>query len=539
MKPKMKQQITHFLISFVATLVLLVGVQVGSATNGNILGLSGRFYHHISLKPFLSSDNSLPTKIGSLILKDFGGGTHSFLLGNSTYRNRCISHKEGAEKETCLEVTKSDGLGYGFFNLLSALDNNSQQMVTVANGSASSGGVVVEPFTLNSSSSSRLAHADFIEEQFSDGNDSMLISSLALKGTNGDFAPSDPNRLRPVCADSQGMLTTDCGTTATYTCSGSITNGQMCSGDDQNLTQNGTWHAVENCGADKCEYTCDTGYHEDNGSCVADATYHWETGDWGNCESTGMCQGTLSGHCAGSGYRYYYDYVCYNHDCQCVERRTYCSGLESGNCNFHVSGSITLRLLSPFVKRAYAAAENNGRDGNGCLLPGAYGACHWVNADCSIKNGTSESECESYNSACSWSPGDTVRTRDVWCEDQNGTPVADSNCDANTRPQETESCSTGITLKCFTGIWEENDSLHSGGGSVDYVLHGNQEHVDHLWSGHKYRITYDNNTTLTTTGVYEVRCGHNCNLYIEDACGVGTHCCGNGSCAPDGVNCTV
>ena len=262
MKPNVKQQLVYFLGGFVFVFALFVGIQSGGAQVTN------------EVKPFLSSDDPLPTKVGSLILKDFNTSVHSYLLGNSTYQNDCISHKAGAEKETCLEVTKNRDDGYGFFYLLSSLDNDTQQMITLANGSASGGKVSVTPF----SNSNPFQDADFVEEQFSDGNDSMLISSLAMMDENGNFVPSDPNHLRPVCVDAQGMLTTDCGAGATvsYNCSGTIVNGQMCSGDNQDLTQNGTWHAVENCGVDKCEYTCDSGYHEENEACVADVDVNYE-----------------------------------------------------------------------------------------------------------------------------------------------------------------------------------------------------------------------------------------------------------------------
>ena len=290
MKSTIKQQVSYFLSAFAFIFVLFVGMQIGFAAigggqyNGNMTNPSSPTH----AMGFLSSDDPLPTKVGSLILKDFNTSAHSYLLGNSTYQNDCISHKAGAEKETCLEAT-GNGAGYGFFNLLSALDNNTQQMITLANGSASGGKFAVTPY----SNKNPFPDADFVEEQFNDGNDSMLISSLAMKDANGNFAPSDPNHLRPVCVDAQGMLTTDCGAGATvsYSCSGTIVNGQMCSGDDQDLTQNGTWHAVRNCGADKCEYTCDSGYHEENGACVADATYEWKTGLWGSCANTGFCSG--------------------------------------------------------------------------------------------------------------------------------------------------------------------------------------------------------------------------------------------------------
>ena len=294
MKSTIKQQVSYFLSAFAFIFVLFVGMQIGFAAigggqyNGNMTNPSSPTH----AMGFLSSDDPLPTKVGSLILKDFNTSAHSYLLGNSTYQNDCISHKAGAEKETCLEAT-GNGAGYGFFNLLSALDNNTQQMITLTNGSAKGGKFAVTPY----SNKNPFPDADFVEEQFNDGNDSMLISSLAMKDANGNFAPSDPNHLRPVCVDAQGMLTTDCGAGATvsYSCSGTIVNGQMCSGDDQDLTQNGTWHAVRNCGVNKCEYICNSDYHEENGACVADATYHWDTGDWGQCKDH-YCDTAFPGH---------------------------------------------------------------------------------------------------------------------------------------------------------------------------------------------------------------------------------------------------
>ena len=471
MKSTIKQQVSYFLSAFAFIFVLFVGMQIGFAAigggqyNGNMTNPSSPTH----AMGFLSSDDPLPTKVGSLILKDFNTSAHSYLLGNSTYQNDCISHKAGAEKETCLEAT-GNGAGYGFFNLLSALDNNTQQMITLANGSASGGKVAVTP----SSNSNPFQDADFVEEQFNDGNDSMLISSLAMKDANGNFAPSDPNHLRPVCVDAQGMLTTDCGAGATvsYSCSGTIVNGQMCSGDDQDLTQNGTWHAVRNCGADKCEYTCDSGYHEENGACVADATYHWEHDpDWGSC-SNGSCSGqwtepaadnchfgiTLFGAPIATGQLSgYFDdpddedpmYIAAHLSAQspsdCVQKVVnLCQTTVSNFCG----NTSPCDLYDPGAHSDYC--DFNERCYNSSSCSGSYSiSIHNPVFDlnsnstthyCSTLNPASASECTSQNdgNTCTWIPGQ--QTRNVWCADQNNNPVNEANCDASTKPATTQSC---------------------------------------------------------------------------------------------------
>ena len=76
---------------------------------------------------------------------------------------------------------------------------------------------------------------------------------------------------------------------AVNSCTGTIpSNATLCAGDDQGLTQDTAITLVFTCtSTQKCEYTCDAGYHEDNGSCVQD-TY--------SCTGTVPSNATL---CAG------------------------------------------------------------------------------------------------------------------------------------------------------------------------------------------------------------------------------------------------
>ena len=76
---------------------------------------------------------------------------------------------------------------------------------------------------------------------------------------------------------------------AVNSCTGAIpSNATLCAGDDQGLTQDIAITLVSTCtSTQKCEYTCDAGYHEDNGSCVQD-TY--------SCTGTVPSNATL---CAG------------------------------------------------------------------------------------------------------------------------------------------------------------------------------------------------------------------------------------------------
>ena len=239
---------------------------------------------------------------------------------------------------------------------------------------------------------------------------------------------TDPQR---VCVNDKGILTLDCpsGTTQTYRCTGTLpANATLCSGDDQGLSQDTGITLVNSCtNTQKCEATCNTGYHEDNGTCVADAPYHWQTGNWSQCSQAtqAYCDGQWTtqgtGACVGNGvsdngYDYYNDTGCYGY-CG-PDDYTVCSDFNTEqSCNDFSNDSQTT------------------------------GSCAWDTSIethyCANSNPQSASECTQQNSACHWVDAqNSVRRRSVNCVDQNGTVVADSYC-SGAKPSDAETCVNG------------------------------------------------------------------------------------------------
>ena len=373
---------------------------------------------------------------------------------------------------------------------------------------------------------------------------------------------TDPQR---VCVNDEGIFTLECpGLPQSYQCSGTVpSNATLCSGDSQGLNRDTPIILVSSCTNDqKCEYICDTGYHIENGVCVEDISYHWQAGDWGQCSQA------TQAHCEGS----WVTNVCHIfYECNGITssdnewynlpqqvRNNGCS--DNQYHNFDISTDSYSDCTASIRNYCYYFANSGGNitdssgnplssNANDCFVSGTtspggssyqvhYGESSYddgVTNYCSASNPQSQSVCESQNSACHWVDAqDSVRTRNVWCENQNGNVVPDANCDANTRPDDVELCPNPT---CFTGLWAENDSSHPNGGSVTYTdVDGNQQTMDHIWSGHKYHI-YGSISSMN--GAIQSTCGPDCNLYVEDACGVGEQCCGDGRCIPDNLNCQV
>ena len=229
---------------------------------------------------------------------------------------------------------------------------------------------------------------------------------------------SDPQR---VCVNAKGIFTLNCPSTPqTYSCTGTLpANATLCSGDDQGLAQDTNITLVSSCtNTQKCEAICNGGYHEENGACVADATYHWETGRWSQCSqaSQASCEGAWTTEGTGA----------------CVEP----SGVSVEHCEEEPDGggSSGISYDCEYCRDQRTSSECTGFDSR----------CVWntsiENHSCSASNPQSASECTQQNSACHWVDAqDSVRRRSVNCVDQSGTVVADSNC-SGTKPDITQLC---------------------------------------------------------------------------------------------------
>lgn len=71
--------------------------------------------------------------------------------------------------------------------------------------------------------------------------------------------------------------------------------------------------------------------------------------------------------------------------------------------------------------------------------------------------------------ACSLNCGGGVRTRSVFCQDQNGTTVSDTNCNAAAKPAASEACNTSACPPVWTYAWQVTPGVCSvtcGGGTV-------------------------------------------------------------------------
>ena len=229
---------------------------------------------------------------------------------------------------------------------------------------------------------------------------------------------SDPQR---VCVNAKGIFTLNCPSTPqTYSCTGTLpTNATLCSGDDQGLSQDTNITLVSSCtNTQKCEAICNGGYHEENGACVADATYHWDTGRWSQCSqaSQASCEGAWTtegtGACTGDGYV-----------CEGTDNSWNANGLDY-DCEY--------------------CDEQSDETTCNSFSASAYGSCTWntniENHNCSDSSPQSKSICEQQDSACHWVDAQaSARRRSVNCVDQSGTVVADSNC-SGTKPDITQLC---------------------------------------------------------------------------------------------------
>ena len=315
---------------------------------------------------------------------------------------------------------------------------------------------------------------------------------------------SDPQR---VCVDAKGRFTLDCpsssgGTTQTYSCTGTApANASLCAGDDQGLSQDTQITLVSTCtNTQKCEYTCNTGYHEHNGVCEEDATYDWEAGDWGPCQggSAARCEGTWttqgSGACVGDGH------------ITSSQGGTGCSDQDTeSKCNDFNS---TIQ------------SSSCGGQGVSC-----GGSCSW-DADvethsCSASNPQSRSACESQNSACTWVEAQRkARTRPVYCvESGTSNVVDDSNCDPAQRPDDTELCALSVleTVYC-------DDSHHEYGATKKVLVSGQpNQNVNyttsiHIGHGGESRVYDENGGNLSPQGTLQLDSNGRNIIYVK-ACG--------------------
>lgn len=275
---------------------------------------------------------------------------------------------------------------------------------------------------------------------------------------------SDPQR---VCVDAEGRFTLDCpsGATQTYSCTGTApANASLCAGDDQGLSQDTQITLVSTCtNTQKCEYTCNTGYHEHNGVCEEDATYDWEAGDWGPCQggSAARCEGSWTtqgnGSCVGTGKAIYEE------------------------SDESASGQSYDEEVCADKSTQQACSDFNAYLTGSCDTPQGYesascrGTCSWNSNiethSCSASNPQSRSACESQNSACTWVEAqNAIRTRPVYCvESGTNNVVNDSYCDASDRPEDTD------TTTCIYVVYDSdttNDSCTDRGSKRTMYLYG-------------------------------------------------------------------
>lgn len=203
----------------------------------------------------------------------------------------------------------------------------------------------------------------------------------------------------------------------TYSCTGSVpTNATMCSGDNSNLSSDTANSVVDACsfpaGSNpKCEYSCDTGYHEDNGSCVVDnyvCEGSWTTTTGGSC--SGTYETVAAGSCSGS-YMFNDDtsYGCSGPCGYCGEYS--CSGLTEASCGDDpedLNGEEYYQEYCGSNTCAWAAGASTNHSCTGLVqaqcISQQYDGCSWNSGTTtnSCFGASTSSSCTGQNSACSW-----------------------------------------------------------------------------------------------------------------------------------------
>ncbi len=385
-------------------------VQAAASVNGGGASFSGSSEPADFTYPFLGPSNSLVNRIGSLT---FGSNTTApWITSDTIHGKTCLTgFNRGGEKESCLAVN-----GIGSFSKLfvygipAYITNNLLLSPNAGNSYIGAQGLMIANFP---------------------GSDDSIMASGLQYEANGAFAPRDTTTLRHVCATpDKGILYPCDAGTPTYTCTGTTpSNATLCSGDDTNLTADTAKTVVSSCGTPKCEYTCNAGYHLENGSCIQDETYTWHS-------ELGSCDGAVPASCTGQ---------------------------------WTVSGENDRCEGDGELMGVHCNDQTNETDCNDFNDSVDTGSCTWVTEnvthDCSTNPTWSESDCRAQNSACTWTDGvGNHRTVTVTCVDSSGTIVSDSNCDASTKPSE----SSQFCLKnpgCYPKIYSE----YSNNYTADYV----------------------------------------------------------------------
>ncbi len=217
--------------------------------------------------------------------------------------------------------------------------------------------------------------------------------------------------------------------------------------------------------------------------CTAPAvTYQWDIGAWGPCSGGATTGGSCSGTYAAMGTKINWAGQPYNwtlgeeYDTGTTACTIYrIASCVPGNCNW---------TYEAYSYDAYGFTNGVGASGydptcgynfSGQDTPIETGiagpATSFTTVACSGSNPTTESSCESQNSACTWTPnaGTGTQTRAVVCKDSNGTTVADSFCVAP-KPSTTQACtnstpptgtSSGNIWYCHLGQWVDYESTCS------------------------------------------------------------------------------
>lgn len=99
-------------------------------------------------------------------------------------------------------------------------------------------------------------------------------TALSVNGTITIKELADPARgdaLVPACVNDFGVI--NVCPAASFSCTGTApSDAQLCSGDDTGLSADTQVSLVASCDTAKCEYTCNSGFHKDGDSCVANTT---------------------------------------------------------------------------------------------------------------------------------------------------------------------------------------------------------------------------------------------------------------------------
>ena len=404
---------------------------------------------------FIQSESGLVSRIGSLSVNQ--EGTASWINPKGWHSGKHAGKRESClttyglsdknEVESCLDVK-----GPGAFSKIITLDIPTFIYSTLFIGDSSSFGNITG-----------LPSGLILEDDSNSTNNSILAAGLQRNGPDGKLAPRDLTSQRNLCADKITGKLYPCGGTVSYSCTGTTpSHAIMCQGDDNSLTSDVDKTLVTSCSSPtgsnpKCEYICDTnsGYHYDSSSktCVVDDTYHWDTGDWGQC-----------------------------HD-------HYCKALFSGfdeTCN-----PIDNQL------------------------------------DCKNQLGTPLNDPE--QPVCEWAPlTHTSRFRTVNCVNQNGIIVADSNCDANTRPNDTQGC-TGLVIEdetsCPDGKKGKTITAKIVGEPNEVVAYTAEVNRGHAADAY---VTYNGNEIYTSPGNVTLNASGEGTVVVS-ACGGVELPCGSGN----------